>query len=100
MATMTDNIDAAIRSFLEKAYNDQEWMASMGQDYGEHILTIDFILAQPDRARAIWRTILQSNTSNRWAKESDLDNALRQAHNKKEDSAFRFCKLLWLNLYH
>ena len=93
-------IDNAIRTFLEKALLDQEWMASMGQDYSEHVLAIDIILANPDRAKNIWSTILANNPAKSWIGAWELDNALAVALKNKEDSAFEFCKVLWLNFYH
>ena len=93
-------IDNAIREFLEKAHSDQKWMASMGQDYGDQALTIDIILANPDRAKNIWSTILANNPKKSWIGAWELDNAITMALKNKEDSAFEFCKVLWLNLYH
>ena len=71
--------DKAISTFLQKAYSDQEWMASMGMDYSKHVLVIDIILANPDRAKNIWATILSSNTSNQSAEPWQLDNAITAA---------------------
>jgi hypothetical protein len=93
-------IDNAIRKFLEKAHSDQKWMESMGQDYRDQALTIDIILANPDRAKTIWSAILANNTTKSWIGAWELDNAITTALDDKENSAFKFCKVLWLNIYH
>jgi hypothetical protein len=96
MSSINTTTAESIRAFLEKAYKDGQWLASMGNDYLQHEKQIDLIIYNDDLSKSIWADILRTNNTNKWATEKDLDVALKKGRVMGVRS---FCLELWLNLY-